>query len=75
MLLKALRRHADIPQHMARVPTEKLLTLLLQLLNWTPEDEIKSHEAKEIALRSIANLALNPRYKAQFTNFGEFFLS
>ena len=70
MLLKALRRHADVREHMGRVPSKQLFRLLYRCLSWSPEEPLFSAEAKEIALRTIANLALNPRHQSSFIQFG-----
>jgi len=70
MLLKALRRHADIREHMARVPPDQLFRLLYRFLSWNPKEPSLAPEAREIALRTIANLALNPRYQTKFVDWG-----
>ena len=72
MLLKALRRHADIRDHMARVPTDQLFRLMFRMLSWVPDQPARSLEAKEIALRTLANLALNPRLQSKFIDFGKY---
>ena len=58
---------------MASVPTEKLFRLLYRfILKWETDSEARSVEAREIALRTLANLALNPRHQSKFTDFGKF---
>ncbi|CAG5087653.1 Oidioi.mRNA.OKI2018_I69.PAR.g11595.t1.cds [Oikopleura dioica] len=70
MLLKALRRHADIRENMSHVAVEDILKLLIRLMEPKFDSVELSREATLIAMRTIANLALDDRYVPTMIDLG-----
>jgi len=72
MLLKALRRHADIRESRlySHVAIEDILKLLLRFMDPKFDSDELSMEATMIAMRTIANLALDDRYVSTMIDLG-----
>jgi hypothetical protein len=72
MLLKTLRRHADIRDSRlySHVEIEDILKLLLRFMDPKFDSYELSREATLIAMRTVANLALDDRYISTMIDLG-----